>query len=142
MIAAGDTVTLHYKGTLADGTVFDSSEGKEPLSFVVGQKQVIPGFEKGVLGLSPGEKKTIQVPKEEGYEYHTELVQTLPRASAPKDLKLESGMSLALKAPTGQVIPAKVIALSEESMTLDLNSPLAGKDLSFDVEIVKVEKKA
>jgi peptidylprolyl isomerase len=139
VIKSGSLVKLHYKGTLADGTVFDTSEGKEPLSFKVGEKQVIPGFEKGIIGMEIGEKKTIQVSKEEGYEYHSELVQTVPRSAAPKELKLESGMSLALRAPNGQVIPAKVIALSEEMITLDLNSPLAGKDLTFEVEIISVE---
>lgn len=139
MIKEGSVVTLHYTGKLADGTVFDSSEGKQPLTFTVGSKQVIPGFEKGVLGMSAGEKKTVQVPKEDAYEYHAELVQTVPREAAPQGLELKEGMTLALRAPTGQVIPARVTKLTDENVTIDLNPPIAGKDLTFEIEIVKVE---
>ena len=135
----GSTVALHYKGTLADGAVFDHSEGREPLSFVVGEGQVIPGFENAVRGMKMGEKKTFTVKKGEGYEYHAELVQTISRDAAPKELALTEGMSLALRAPNGQVVPARITKLTEKDITLDLNSPLAGKELTFAIEIVKVE---
>jgi FKBP-type peptidyl-prolyl cis-trans isomerase 2 len=138
MITQGSVVTLHYTGKLADESVFDSSEGKEPLTFTVGEHAVIPGFENGVIGMSVGEKKTIHVKKEDGYQFHPELIQTIPRAAAPADMQLEEGMVLALRAPTGQVVPARLTKLTEENLTLDLNSPLAGKELFFDVEIVKV----
>jgi FKBP-type peptidyl-prolyl cis-trans isomerase 2 len=140
VIKEGSVVTLHYTGKLEDGTVFDSSEGKDPLTFTVGGKQVIPGFEKGVIGMQKGEKKTIHVVKEDAYEYHAELVQTVPRAAAPKELELQEGMTLALRAPTGQVIPARVTKLTEENITIDLNPPIAGKDLTFDIEIVQVDE--
>jgi FKBP-type peptidyl-prolyl cis-trans isomerase 2 len=139
MIAAGNTVTLHYTGKLTDGTVFDSSQGRDPLVVKMGERQVIPGFEKGLMGMSAGEKKTIHVSKEDGYQFHAELIQTVPRAAAPADMKLEEGMTLALRAPTGQVVPARVTKVTDTELTLDLNSPLAGKELIFDVEIVKVE---
>jgi peptidylprolyl isomerase len=139
MIKEGSTVTLHYTGKLEDGTVFDSSEGKDPLTFTVGQHMVIPGFEKGVLGLTEGKKKTIHVAKEDGYQFHPELIQKIPRSAAPKGMDLQVDMTLALRAPTGQVIPARVTELTEDLITMDLNSPLAGKVLVFEVEIVKVE---
>jgi FKBP-type peptidyl-prolyl cis-trans isomerase 2 len=139
MIKEGNTVTLHYTGKLEDGTVFDSSEGKEPLTFTVGQHMVIPGFEKGVIGLAQGDKKTIHVSKEDGYQFHPELIQKIPRAAAPAGMELKVDMNLALRAPTGQVIPARVTELTDEIVTLDLNSPLAGKVLIFDVEVVKVD---
>ena len=139
MIADGSTVTLHYTGKLTDGTVFDSSVGRDPLVVKVGAHQVIPGFEKGLIGMAVGEKKTIHVSKEDGYQYHKELVQTVPREAAPKEMKLEEGITLALRAPTGQVIPARLTKVTDTELTLDLNSPLAGKELVFDVEVVKVE---
>lgn len=139
MIRDGNTVTLHYTGTLTDGSVFDSSEGKEPLVVTLGQGMLIPGFEKALLGMKVGEKKTFTVPKEEAYEYHDELIVKMPRGSAPKDLELQVGALLVLRAPNGQRVPGKVIALDEHIITVDMNVPVAGKDLTFSVEIVKVE---
>ena len=139
MIDKSSVVTLHYTGTLADGSVFDSSKGKEPLVVEMGKNMVIPGFEKGLMGLKKGETKTFTVAKEEGYEHHAELIQTVPRSAAPKELELKEGMTLALRAPTGQVIPARVTKVTDSEVTLDLNSPLAGKELTFAVEIVHVK---
>jgi FKBP-type peptidyl-prolyl cis-trans isomerase 2 len=139
MIAKGSKVTLHYTGTLADGTVFDSSVGHDPLTFTVGEQQVIPGFENGMLGLTVGDKKKIHVSKEDGYQYHSELIQTIPRSAAPPELQLKEGMTIALRAPTGQVIPAVVTKFTDADITIDMNPPLAGKELTFEVEILKVE---
>ena len=139
MIKDASVVTLHYTGKLDDGTVFDSSKGKEPLTFTIGKQQVIPGFEKPLLGMEAGEKKSFTVSKEDGYQHHPELIQIVPRGSAPPNMELKEGMILALRAPTGQVVPAKITKLTDTEITLDLNSPLAGKELTFEVEIVKVE---
>ena len=139
MIREGSIVTLHYTGKLLDGTVFDSSMGKQPLTFTIGSKQVIPGFEKPLLGMAVGDKKTFTVAKEDGYQYHEDLLHVAPRSAAPADMDIKEGMTLALRAPNGQVVPAKVIGLDDEMITLDLNSPLAGKELTFDVVIVKIE---
>lgn len=138
VVANGSVVSLHYKGTLTDGTVFDSSEGRDPLTFTVGEHMVIPGFEKAVLGLAVGDKKKFTVAKADGYEHRSELIQKLPRATAPPGIELREGMTLALRAPTGQVVPARVTQLTETEITIDLNSPLAGKDLMFEIEILKI----
>lgn len=139
MITDKSVVTLHYTGKLTDGTVFDSSEGKDPLVVEMGAKQVIPGFEKGLMGLNVGEKKTIHVSKDDGYQFHKELVVKIPKAQAPAGMQVKEGMQLALRAPTGQVVPGTVTSVDEENIVIDLNSPLAGKELIFDVEIVSVE---
>ncbi len=136
---SGDTVTVHYKGTLDDGSVFDSSEGHDPLEFTVGSGQVIAGFEEAIVGMKPGEKKTVAIPAAKAYgPYNTDLVMTVPRAQVPPDLSPEVGMMLEVGGTNGEVIKVKVVEVNEEHVILDANPPLAGKDLNFSLELVSI----
>lgn len=133
----GDTVKVHYKGTLDDGSVFDSSEGREPIEFEVGAGQVIPGFEEAVSGLEPGESKTVTIPAAEAYGEHNEQgVTKIPVDKFPE--KPEVGYMVELSAPDGSRRPATITEVDEEFATLDLNHPLAGKDLTFEIQLVEV----
>jgi FKBP-type peptidyl-prolyl cis-trans isomerase 2 len=135
----GDTVTVHYTGRLEDGTVFDSSEGKDPLEFTIGEGQIIPGFEQGVLGMEPGQSKTVNIPAEDAYgPYDPELVTEVERNQFPPDLELEVGMQVQGSQPDGRVAIFTVKELSDTTVTLDANHRLAGKDLIFDIEMVRV----
>ena len=135
----GDTIQVHYKGTLSDGTLFDSSEGSEPLEFKVGEGRVIPGFEKGVIDMKVGDKKTINIPCLEAYgELNDEMKITLPRTEVPAEMKPEIGMEMHLTDENGQVIPVLVIDLTEDTITLDANHPLAGEDLTFELELMNI----
>ncbi len=138
MIDGNSTVTLHYTGTLADGTVFDTSVGKEPLVIRMADHMVIPGFEKGLLGMAVGEKKNIVVSADDGYPFHEELIKEFPKEHLPASLEPKVGATLALRAPSGQMIPGVITAVGENSITVDLNFPLAGKELHFAVEIIAV----
>ncbi len=139
MVKKGDKIKIHYKGTLTDGTVFDSSEGREPLEFEVGSGMVIKGFDEGVLGMEEGDKKRVEIPVAEAYgEPVPENVIEFPKSNIPEDMELEVGSQIYLNGPSGQPIPAKVTAINEETITLDGNHPLAGKDLVFDLELVSV----
>lgn len=136
---SGDTVRVHYKGTLADGTVFDSSEGREPLEFVVGDGQVIPGFDAAVTPLAVGESATATIPAAEAYGEHSdEGVQSFPRDSFPPDNTPEVGWAVELGGPNGERVPATIIEVTDENVTLDFNHPLAGQDLTFEIELVEV----
>ena len=136
---SGDTVRIHYTGTLDDGSTFDSSAGRDPLEFKLGSGQVIPGFDKGVDGMSVGEKKTIHIPADEAYgQMDDRAVQAIPRENIPDDIPLEVGIQLQMQSPTGQVMPVTVTEVSETEVTLDANHPLAGKDLTFELELVSV----
>lgn len=138
LVKKGDTVSLHYTGTLADGSTFDSSQGREPLSFEVGSGQVIPGFDKAVAGMKKGESKKFTIPAEEAYgPISAELHKEIPRKSLPADIK--PGMMLMMQGHQ-QHIPVKVIKVSETTATLDLNHPLAGKDLTFEVKVVGINE--
>lgn len=138
---SGDKVQVHYTGTLKDGTKFDSSEGKDPLEFELGAKQVVPGFEEAIIGMEVGKKKKVTIPADKAYgQPRKEFVQEVPRDQFPKDVPLEEGKVLGLRAPTGHVIPAKIAKVTEKSVTIDMNPPLAGKDLTFDIELVKIVK--
>lgn len=135
----GDTVTVHYTGRLEDGTVFDSSEGKDPLEFTVGEGRLIPGFEQGVLGMEPGQSKTVNIPSEDAYgPYDPELVTEVERSELPADLELEVGMQLQGSQPDGRVAIFTVKDFTNSTVTLDANHRLAGKDLIFDIEVVEV----
>jgi peptidylprolyl isomerase len=132
----GDVVKIHYTGTLDDGTVFDSSEGREPLEFTVGDGRVIPGFEKGVMGMAVGENKKIHIPAEEAYgEYSEEMKMNAPREHFPKDVEIKNGMQFQLQAENGQVILATVIGFTDTHIYLDANHPLAGKALNFELKL-------
>jgi peptidylprolyl isomerase len=138
----GDTVKVHYKGTLDDGTVFDSSEGKEPLEFTIGEGGIIPGFENGVKGMEKGEKKTIKIPSAEAYgPIHAEAISEVPRADFPKDLNPAVGARFQVSDDDGNVLVVTVLKVTEDKITLDSNHPLAGRDLTFELELVSVEEK-
>ena len=138
-IKEGSKVTLHYTGTLDDGSVFDSSEGRDPLTFTVGQHEVIRGFEEGVEGLNAGEEKTIDITPEHGYgPKHEQMVQKVPKELF-KDFSPEKGQQIGLMSKEGQQMMATVIDADDKMVTLDLNHPLAGKNLHFQVKIVAVE---
>jgi len=139
-VKAGDTVKVHYHGRLADGTTFDSSEGREPLEFKVGSGQVIRGFDEGVTGMTPGQKKTIEISVEDGYGPRSEeMVVQFPKNNFPDDLNPELGMQLNMTSGEGQVIPVVIVDIQEEYVVLDANHPLADKELIFDVELVEVK---
>lgn len=135
----GDTVEVHYKGTLEDGTVFDSSEGREPLTFTLGSGQVISGFEEAALGMEVGETKRTQVDVEEGYgERREDLVLEVPREQLPDELDVDVGTPLQLQQPDGRAVPVTVADLDEENVTLDANHPLSGKTLNFELTLVGI----
>lgn len=140
-VEKGKTIKVHYTGTLEDGKVFDTSEGKDPLEFQVGEGKVIKGFDDGVVGMEAGEEKEITIKPEEGYGNREEkLVQQVPKASFGENAdKLKPGVVLGLKDPQGHVMNAIVTNLDGEKVTLDLNHPLAGKTLKFKVKIVEVK---
>ena len=136
-----DTVAVHYTGSLADGTVFDSSQGREPLEFTIGQGMVIPGFENGILGMCEGDKKQISIGVDEGYGPHREdLLTVIDRKQVPAHMELQPGMNLQVRAPDGGITNVVVSALDDEKVTLDLNHPLAGKDLVFEIQLVKINE--
>ncbi|MGH1466465.1 MAG: FKBP-type peptidyl-prolyl cis-trans isomerase [Cognatishimia sp.] len=136
---SGDNVQIHYTGTLSDGSVFDSSEGRDPLAFTLGTGQVIKGFDDGVTGMTVGEKKTINIPCEDAYgPSHDGMIQDVPREQIPTEIPLEEGLMLQMQGPDGQVIPVKVMKITEEAVTLDANHALAGKDLTFALELVAI----
>jgi FKBP-type peptidyl-prolyl cis-trans isomerase 2 len=135
----GDTVKVHYTGKLDDGTVFDTSAEREPLQFTIGQGQIIPGFEEAVVGMNEGESKTTQIPSDAAYGPHRdEMIVEVDRSQFPPNLDPEVGQQLQIRQPDGQAIVVTVTDLSNESATLDANHPLAGKDLTFDIELVQV----
>jgi FKBP-type peptidyl-prolyl cis-trans isomerase 2 len=136
---SGDKVSVHYTGTLASGDEFDSSAGGSPLVFVLGAGQMIPGFDRAVHGMEVGETKTFTVLAAEAYGPHRpEAVQELGRGEIPEDLELAPGVMLEAEDSHGHVIALKVLELTEETVTLDANHPLAGEDLTFAIELVKI----
>jgi len=135
----GDNVQVHYTGKLNDGSVFDSSQGREPLAFTVGAGQMIPGFDKAVVGMTTGDKQTITIPSAEAYgERREDLVIAIPTENIPADINPQVGDRFAINQPDGQQIPVVVSALDSETITLDANHDLAGKDLIFDIEMVEI----
>ena len=138
-VKSGDTVRIHYTGTLADGSQFDSSQGREPLEFVVGSGQIIPGLDKALPGMTEGDKKTVNVPASEAYgQIDPNARQAVPREHIPADIPLEVGQQLQLQSEDGRVIMATVAEANEESVVLDANHPLAGQDLTFAIELVSI----
>jgi len=138
-VKAGDTVKIHYTGTLQDGTTFDSSEGRDPLEFTVGSGQIIPGLDTAMHGMEVGEKKTVEIACAEAYgPLDPAARQAVPRADIPAEIPLDLGTQLQMKTPAGQVVPVTVVQVTEAEVTLDANHPLAGKDLVFDVELVAI----
>lgn len=139
-VKIGDIVAVEYVGTLDNGGVFDSSESQGgPLDFKVGGGQVLQGFEDAILGMEIGDKKTIRLEPSEGYgEYSKNLVETIPRASIPNHEKLTEDTMLLVSLPDGSKMPASITVITEETVTLDMNHPLAGEVLHFEIKIVGI----
>lgn len=138
-IKQGDTVRIHYTGTLLDGKTFDSSEGRDPLEFVVGSGQIIAGLDAALPGMVLGEKKRVEVPCVEAYgPVNPAMRQAIPREGIPDDIPLDPGTQLQMQTPDGQALPVTVVEVDESTVTLDANHPLAGQDLVFDIEIVSI----
>lgn len=134
----GNRVKVHYTGKLDDGSVFDSSEGREPLEFTVGEGQVIPGFEQGVVGMEPGDSKTLNIPSDKAYgPRRPEGVFEIERSEIPPSIPLEEGMRLQAN-QGGRTVELMVVEIDESKVTLDGNHPLAGRDLTFDIQLVEV----
>ncbi|MBD3381188.1 MAG: peptidylprolyl isomerase [candidate division Zixibacteria bacterium] len=135
----GDTVKVHYTGKLDNGMVFDSSQDREPLEFKIGAGQVIPGFEKGIIGMEVGQSKTVKLPPEEAYgPQREELIAEVKKADIPENIKPSVGQRLSLRQPDGNTVNVTVSDVNEESITLDANHSLAGKTLIFDIELVEI----
>lgn len=135
----GDTVQVHYTGKLRDGTVFDTSQDREPLSFKIGEQRVIPGFEKAVVGMEPGDSKTEELPPDQAYGQHREdMVMELEREQLPDNMEPKVGQQLQLRMQNGQEVPVVITELGDESVTIDANHPLAGKELVFEIELVEI----
>ncbi|MGB0177185.1 MAG: FKBP-type peptidyl-prolyl cis-trans isomerase [Owenweeksia sp.] len=140
LVKENDTIRVHYTGKLANGEVFDSSEGRDPLEFTLGQGQIIPGFEKGVLNMKVSEKKTIEIPSAEAYgERREDMMQEVPKDQLPPEINPEVGMGLVSKTPQGQEMRLTVAEVKDNSIVVDANHPLAGKDLTFEVELVEIK---
>ena len=136
---SGDTVRIHYTGTLEDGSTFDSSAGRDPLEFTLGTGQVIAGFDKAVTGMAVGESKTVEIPCDEASGQHNpDGRQSIPRAQIPDHIPLELGSRLQVQTASGQPIAVVVAEVTEDTVVLDANHPLAGKDLTFAIELVEI----
>ena len=135
----GDKVKVHYKGFLEDGTVFDSSLDHDPLEFTIGNGEIIPGFEKAVIGMDVGERKTVDIPPEDAYGEYNEMARLeVPRANLPDHINPEIGMMLQLTTPQNTQVLVRVTDMDDENVVLDANHPLAGKNLKFEIELVDV----
>jgi peptidylprolyl isomerase len=137
---SGDLVKVHYRGTLQDGTVFDSSYEGEPLEFTLGQGQIIPGFEQAVQGMTPGDSKTVQVEQDQAYgNYDESKLINVQRANLPDNIQPEEGMVLQVNSQDNDVFYVTVSEVKDEEVVLDGNHPLAGKDLTFEIELVDLQ---
>lgn len=135
----GDVVRVHYTGKLISGEAFDSSAGREPLEFTVGAGQMIKGFDAAMPGMSPGEKKTINIPADDAYGQRSEdAIIEFPRAQVPTEMKMEPGMPLTLSNQEGQPVPVIVVEIKDDAVIMDANHFLAGQDLIFDIELVEI----
>ena len=135
-IKSGDTIAVDYTGKLEDGEVFDTSEGKTPLTFTVGAGMLIKGFDEAVVGMKKGESKTVTIPPEMGYgPRNEEAMVEIPRDQIPEDLPLQEGIQLQLQDPQGRPVPAIVAEITDEMVKMDVNHFLAGKTLVFDITI-------
>lgn len=135
----GDSVKIHYTGTLADGTVFDSSEGRNPLEFTIGDGKVIQGFEEAVIGMNRGETKEVTIPMDKAYgQRNEELVMEFARDQFPPHIVPELNQRIQMGGPDGQMIIVTVVGITDDAVKLDANPPLAGKDLTFKLELVDI----
>jgi peptidylprolyl isomerase len=138
-VKKGDKVKLHYTGRLKDGKVFDSSKDREPIQFEAGSGEIIPGLDEAIIGMEPGEKKDISVASDNAYgNYDKKLLIDIPKDKLPEDVKPEKGAVLNLVDKQGRSIPSKVTEIKENSIQVDANHPLAGKDLDFEIELVEI----
>ncbi|MCH9695948.1 MAG: peptidylprolyl isomerase [Gammaproteobacteria bacterium] len=136
---SGNTVKIHYTGTLDDGTEFDSSAGRDPLEFALGSGQVIPGFDNAVDGMTVGDNKTVTIPAAEAYgERHDQLVQEVPKDALPDEMEPAVGMQLQSQSPDGQIMNLVIVEVEEKTITVDGNHPLAGQALTFAIELVEI----
>lgn len=138
----GDKVKVHYVGKLSDGDVFDSSLKSRPLEFTLGSGELIKGFDECVEGMEIGEKRTVTIPPEDAYgEHHDRFVIDIPREQVPEDAKPSPGGFLHLKNHEGQAMQALILEVGDDSVKVDLNHPLAGKELIFDIELVDIDSR-
>ncbi len=136
---SGDIVRVHYHGKLTDGTTFDSSEGREPLEFTVGQGMVIKGFDNALIDMKVGEKKTVNIPVDEAYGHRNdEMMMEFPTSDFPADMIPEIGMELQMSDNMGNVFPVVIVEIQDNTVVLDANHSLAGKDLVFEIELVTI----
>ena len=141
VVEAGDNIKVHYTGTLDDGSVFDSSEGKEPLEFTAGAGQMIKGFDAAVIGMKVGEVKTVTIPAEDAYGLHDDkLILAFPKDELPEGMDPKVNDRLALTQADGRQVPVVVIEVTDEVLTVDANHELAGKDLTFEIELVELTR--
>ncbi|MAP81498.1 MAG: peptidylprolyl isomerase [Aequorivita sp.] len=139
-VQGNETVKLHYTGKLNNGQVFDSSLEREPLEIKLGEGKLIPGFEKGLVDMKVNEKKTITIPKEEAYgEVQKELFQKIPNENLPQEIKPQVGMGLVSKNPDGTERQLRVADVKEDFIIVDANHPLAGQDLTFELELLEIK---
>lgn len=138
-VEMGNRVAVDYTGTLNDGTQFDTTIGEMPLEFIVGTDEVIPGFNKAVLGMAVGESKTVHIPCEDAYgERKDDRIMEVPRSKFPPEVQIKVHGIIKMKSPTGNVINMRVIETKPESIVLDSNHPLAGNDLNFDIKVLSI----
>jgi peptidylprolyl isomerase len=138
-VKQGDTVTVHYTGKLTDGTVFDTSHDRHPLRFTLGKGQLIPGFEKAVVGMAKGDKKTVMIPFAEAYgPRQGQAVVEMERKNLPENFTPAVGQRLELTQEDDSTVLVTVMAVTDDSITVDANHPLAGKDLTFDIELMDI----
>jgi len=141
VVKKGDVVDVEYTGKLSDGKVFDTSKGREPLKFKVGDGELLPEFENAVVGMEVNEEKTFTIAANDAYGKRDEnLVKTFPRSFLPPDFNAKEGMQIVLQDKEGNKIPAIIKSIDEKNVVIDLNHPLAGQDLTFDIKVVKIEK--
>jgi peptidylprolyl isomerase len=135
--AEGTVLEIHYTGKLNDGTVFDSSRERDPLQITLGQGMVIPGFEQAVQDMAVGETKTVTIPSDEAYgAYNPDMVVQIPSENFPPEIPQEAGEHVVLRTPEGQEVPALIMEVADGKVSLDANHPLAGQDLTFELELM------
>ncbi len=136
---AGDSVLVHYTGKFKDGNVFDSTEGREPIRFTVGSGELISGFDRGVMGMAVGEKKSVQLESQEAYgDYHDDRVFKVKREALGPEIDPEEGMMLRMRDANGNSMPARISEVAAEEVTIDANHPLAGQDITFELELMEL----
>lgn len=135
----GDVVTIHYTGRLQDGTVFDTSKGKDPLKFKIGEGRIISGIEDAVEGMKPGESRTAELGVADAYgPRRPDLLLNVSRSELPDGMSPSVGDDLAMRTPNGETVPVRVTEVGEESVVLDANHPLAGENLVFEIDLVEI----